>query len=280
MSCTDFSDLENLEDLDPCGDPPIKTVSSQATVARYEEKCQKCRGSGIWTSWNGLSAGKCYACKGEGVRRFKTSPQTRHAQRDAAAARRAAMPEKNWAKFEEAHPEQATWISANFEGIDFAHSLREAVLKYGRLTPGQISAVNRCIARATDKAEARKTELPAGPDLRAIPDGLYAVPDGDTRLKVRISVPDAGKWAGWVFVTDGAEYGDRQRYGSQRPGEDCYRGKIADQLAAIAADPNTASRAYGRLVGKCGVCGRKLEDKASVAAGIGPVCARKRGWKS
>ena len=45
---------------------------------------------------------------------------------------------------------------------------------------------------------------------------------------------------------------------------------------SILADPKAAMVAYGKLVGKCGKCGRKLEDADSVAAGIGPVCAA--GW--
>lgn len=113
-----------------------------------------------------------------------------------------------------------------------------------------------------------------GLDLRAIPSGRYAVPGGDTRLKVRIDVVTEGKWAGWVFVKDAAEYGQGRKYGSQRPGQ-TYRGEIEAALRVIAADPREASAAYGRLVGACGVCGRHLEDAESVARGIGPICAGK-----
>lgn len=35
---------------------------------------------------------------------------------------------------------------------------------------------------------------------------------------------------------------------------------------------------YGALYGTCCVCGRTLTDENSIAAGIGPVCAGKRGW--
>lgn len=120
------------------------------------------------------------------------------------------------------------------------------------------------------------TQVPAqtGLDLSTIPSGRYAVPGGDTRLKVRIDGVAGGKWDGWVFVKDAAEYGQGQRYGSQRPGE-MYRGKIEDALRAIAADPKAAMAAYGHLTGTCGVCGRHLEDETSIANGIGPVCAAK-----
>jgi hypothetical protein len=35
---------------------------------------------------------------------------------------------------------------------------------------------------------------------------------------------------------------------------------------------------YGRELGECGHCGRTLTNDASRAAGIGPVCAKGKGW--
>lgn len=114
-----------------------------------------------------------------------------------------------------------------------------------------------------------------GLDLTDVPSGYYAVPDGDTRLKVRISHGKEGsKWDGFTFVTDGAAYGQQQRYGMQRPGQN-YKGQIEEQLKKIAADPLAASKAYGHLVGRCGRCNTILEDEESVANGIGPICATK-----
>ncbi len=131
-----------------------------------------------------------------------------------------------------------------------------------------------------------KTETPApaatetapvsGLDLSGLPSGYFAVPDGDTRLKVHIQQGKPGtKWDGYTFVKDGATYGEFQskRYGMQRPGQ-AYNGGIQDQLTIIAADPKAAAVAYGRLVGRCGICGAKLENADSVAAGIGPICAQ------
>ena len=112
-----------------------------------------------------------------------------------------------------------------------------------------------------------------GLDLTDLPSGYYAVPGGDTRLKVRVSHGKEGsKWEGYTFVTDGADYGQQKRYGMQRPGQ-AYKGDITEQLTAIAADPLEASKAYGHLVGRCGRCNAKLEDETSVANGIGPICA-------
>lgn len=121
-----------------------------------------------------------------------------------------------------------------------------------------------------------KTSQPVkGTDLTDLPSGYYAVPDGDTRLKVRISHGKAGsKWEGYTFVTDGAAYGQQTRYGMQRPGQ-AYKGQIEDKLAKIAAQPLEAMKEYGKLVGRCGACNAILEDETSVANGIGPICAQK-----
>lgn len=123
------------------------------------------------------------------------------------------------------------------------------------------------------KAAAPVTGLDLTPLARYTSKGSvrFGIPGMDTRLKVRIDLPADGKWAGWVFVKDAAEYGQGQRYGSQKPGRR-YEGKIEQQLAAILADPAAALAKYGHLTSTCGICGRPLEDEESVARGIGPIC--------
>lgn len=55
-------------------------------------------------------------------------------------------------------------------------------------------------------------------------------------------------------------------------------GEVADWakkrllIEKIAADPEAASRRYGKELGKCGVCGRTLTNDLSRELGIGPVC--------
>lgn len=129
-----------------------------------------------------------------------------------------------------------------------------------------------------DEEKDQRFENPGrhGLDLSGLVSGYYAVPDGDTRLKVAINNPTQGKWAGFTFVKDGATYGNFQakRYGMQKPGG-FYKGQIEAQLEAILKDPKAAMIAYGKLVGRCGACGAQLENEASVAAGIGPICEAK-----
>lgn len=125
---------------------------------------------------------------------------------------------------------------------------------------------------AAPKPAAKPTKF-APVDLSALPNGMYAVPGGDSRLKLRVEHGE-GKWAGFVFVKDGAVYGEGKRYGMQKPGQS-YRGQVQDALRVIVADPMAASAAYGKLTETCGVCGAHLENEESVAFGIGPVCRKK-----
>lgn len=45
-----------------------------------------------------------------------------------------------------------------------------------------------------------------------------------------------------------------------------------------ASVAHAAVLAYAKATGKCGVCHTKLTDPKSIAAGIGPVCAKKYGY--
>jgi hypothetical protein len=96
------------------------------------------------------------------------------------------------------------------------------------------------------------------------------VPNSDTRLKVSIKFARNGT----IYVDDAAVYGYGQKYGQQRPGQG-YSGDIADELAAILADPQAAVVRYAELTDRCGVCNTALEDAASIARGMGPICAKK-----
>jgi hypothetical protein len=182
-----------------------------------------------------------------------------------------------------AHRDVINWIYDNLPTNNFAGSL---VRRYeeGPLTIGQVVAVRKILAEDAARAAERMTAIvraePTGSDLdlSSIPEGFYAVPNGATRLKVKIDRPTPpSKWSGFTFVSDGAEYGQQKKYGRQAPGK-LYTGDIKDALRAIAADPKAASAAYGKLVGRCGVCNRKLEDAESVERGIGPICVGKFNW--
>jgi len=175
------------------------------------------------------------------------------------------------------HVEELKWI--NTSSFDFALKMRLAYMRWGSLTPGQLDAVHNCMRV---DAEIKRTQAHYAPepkmqlDLTKVPSGFYAVPDGATRLKVKIA-RGTGRWQGYIFVSDGAVYGQAREYGRQAPGGR-YTGQIIEPLLAIAGDPQAASVAYGRLTGSCGICNRPLENQESLDRGIGPICAGRLGW--
>lgn len=281
-----FKDLESDFDGEPAPEAP-RTFSPEFSVKqstgqfRVEAKCPKCV-NGTFHGYHGGALGKCFRCNGTGKVMVRPTPSPEElAKRAAAKARKAARERvateaavRGWALL---HPAVMDWLDANALSSSFAKSLIAGLSKYGSLTPSQIAAVERIVAQQ----EARQAPAAATPapvdaiDLTPVPAGFYAVPDGETRLKVQIKKPGASsRWQGHIFVSDGAGYGAGRNYGKQAPGGK-YRGQIEPQLRAIAADPRAAMAAYGRLTGSCGVCGRLLEDKESIERGIGPVCFNK-----
>lgn len=175
--------------------------------------------------------------------------------------------------------ELVEWLAAQ-TWSEFAISLATQHLSGKTLSEKQISAGRSMKAKCEARAAAKEAETQApgtGLDLSNLPSGYYGVPGGDTRLKVLVSRSKSERWSGWIFVSDGAEYGQRRNYGKQAP-DSTYKGEIVEQLTTIAADPKAAAAEYGKLTGRCGICNRLLEDENSIAMGIGPVCAGKVGW--
>lgn len=83
---------------------------------------------------------------------------------------------------------------------------------------------------------------------------------------------DEGRWAGrtWVAQLFGAP-GDYRR-------EPVRGAAMVRVLTQINKDPAEAALRYGRESGVCGVCRSPLTNQDSLDRGIGPVCAKKRGW--
>lgn len=171
--------------------------------------------------------------------------------------------------------ELVPWLEDHADRLSLARSLALAFHTNGYLSRTQTDAARNLRRAVEGRRPVEKVEV--GLDLSSIPAGVYAIPGGDTRLRVRIDKPTEGTYAGWIFVKDGSEYGQERKYGKQRPGGK-YVGDIIDALRVILADPRAASAEYGRITSKCGLCGRTLEDVDSVARGIGPHCAKKAGW--
>lgn len=298
LSARDGSDFSDLDaDLD--AEQPAQPVQTdpKAFAAFYGDHqapagviCPKCKGSGRYRvgSHSRFSTvrdlGPCFKCNGSGS--VTEAVAKAHNTRETNKAQKQRQETEQRTAWIDAHRDVIQWIYDNLPRNDFAGSLVSQYEQKGTLSPGQITAVRNAIKRrAGRQAERAKTDVavaPAGLDLSHVPAGHYAVPDGETRLKVLIEKPvnepdEPTKWHGWIFVSDGAEYGQRRKYGRQEPGKS-YSGLIEKELRSIAADPKAAAIAYGKLTGRCAICHRKLENEESVERGIGPICADKQGW--
>lgn len=255
---------------------PTRIISGHEYVL-----CETCSGTGTAQRADETFCGECF---GGGWVPVPTSWRSRFGQVATTVIPSGGRP----AGGGPSRPAMATYDPSLIEWLakqtwsDFAQSLAEQAKRTGRLSPAQVASATsmkaKCEAREAAKRTERAVEAKSSDedplDLSHVPSGLYAVPGGDTRLKVQIDNVRKGKWDGWVFVKDAAVYGEGRRYGSQKPGQ-YYKGQITEALRVIAADPMAAAAAYGQLTSTCGRCGRPLEDKDSVARGLGPDCAKK-----
>lgn len=270
-----------------------RNVTSTVT---FEEKCDKCRGTGRFVGYSGRVLGDCFTCKGTGVRKYKTSAEQRAKARDAADARKAkaaATAAEQANAWLEANPVEAEWLRQPVTGdFRFHADMLEALIKYGSLTERQEAAVRNAAAKsAARKAQwaAEKAAREEGAPvltLAKIRAGFDAARQHLKRPKLRIAdiqfslAPESGRNAGCIYVV--------------RASDDTYLGKItledkfitsrdctaadSETVARVAADPAAAATAHGHEYGYCSCCGRELTNPESVARGIGPICAERWGW--
>ncbi len=133
-------------------------------------------------------------------------------------------------------------------------------------------------------------------DLRTLPvDGRYAIKDGAGGhkfylikvLKRRSKLTGRFNWskypsyrhqtveAGAILVRE--QSGDtKQMIGNQLISDGFYYGEQEEAIKEIMADPSSAMVLYGKILKKCGYCGRSLTDAESLARGIGPDCFQEK----
>jgi len=252
----------------------------------YVEKCAKCAGTGNFRSYMGRVVGQCFACKGVGHKTYKTDSQTRAANRAKSADRKVRNRQDNLDTFRQFQPAAAAWIeAAAARGFEFAQSLAEAVAKYGDLTEGQLAAVERCIAKDAEREAQRASKAEQAPTVDA--SKLHAAFDAAAAAglkfpKMRFEgfsispAPAHGHNAGALYVKDGHDYLGKISSGRFFASRDCDAER-AQSVADVVSDPTAAAVAFGKKTGSCCCCGRELTDPASVAAGIGPICAENWG---
>src|SRR5580704_10052923 len=129
------------------------SVRIRASAPVFEESCRKCGGTGQ-TRWGG-----CFACKGKGKLTFKTSPETRKAQRDL----RQQQAGKNVAAFKAQFTQHWAWIERTMERTRdqgegsfgaIVRDLPNRIARYGDLHEGTMAMIERSMAKDAEYAAA------------------------------------------------------------------------------------------------------------------------------
>lgn len=269
---------------------PVAPAAAIAQVeAAYSEPCRDCGGSGQFRSYTGRLVGRCFKCEGKGRLTFKTSPDKRAAARAQAAGKRAEAATSREVEinaWQAANPAEWAWIQANAGRFDFATAMAVDLGKFGRLTPGQFAAVQRCIAKdAARKVAAveRAANAPAISIERVEQAFGKALTNGLKNPKLRLAgftfspAKASSANAGALYVKTGETYLGKIMGGKFLAARECTPEQQAEVLA-VASDPSGAAIAYGRRTGNCACCGRTLTKGESIDRGIGPICAETFGW--
>ena len=187
--------------------------------------------------------------------------------------------------FAEQYPAEWQWMATNTT-FEFANSMRNAVSRYGSLTPNQMAAVRRCVESAKRRAEENANRAASAPVVDT--DKLMAAFDhakakGLVRLKMRFEgfaispAPTTGRNAGALYVKNGEDYLGKIAGGKFYASRDCQP-DTQTAIVRVMADPAAEAVAYGKKMGKCSICAADLTNDVSIARGIGPICASKYGF--
>jgi Family of unknown function (DUF6011) len=277
-------------------------VSNKFKEARqWTEPCRKCRGSGRYNAPS-THGSRCFECDGVGSKTFRTSPEQRTKAKASSQARKAKRAAEILSAnavaaqaFREANPDVSAWIIAKANTFGFAASMQSALTQWGSLTAGQIDAVRRCIAKdaerkveAVARAEAAPVADNAGVDrLKAAFDHAIEKARAKGRgLKMpRITIGGmtispakaTSNNPGALYVKSHGQYLGKVKNGRFFSVRECTEDQSKRVLAFIA-DPKAAAIAYGMETGVCCICNAQLTNKASIEAGIGPICGSNMGW--
>lgn len=286
METNNLSGFEDMADDEPVSyhNAPIRTTPL------YREVCKKCGGSGRWSSFSGMSSGKCFQCDGRGYHEYKTSPEYRVKEREKAAARKIVNLDAKKATWIANHSAVHAWLVSKAPHFNFAASLLAGFEQYGSLTTGQLEAAQKLIDEEPAR-EAARAAARAAQDARKEAVNIAKIEESFAKANQRLKWPTirldgfnfslAGANsanAGAIYVkADGGTYLGKVLRGQFSPSRDCDQ-DTQKRVIEACVDPEGAAVRYGRLTGRCAICNRKLVDPESVARGIGPICAENYGW--
>jgi hypothetical protein len=264
-------------------DLPVYKPSVAKQPKLWSQKCPQCV-NGIFQGASRFGQ-VCLACNGKGEVFFKTSPEQRAANRQAANQRKSDKLTAKVKDFTEKNPEVVSWIHGRLDRSTFATSLSAQLLQRGFLTDNQVAAVMRMIEADKERAKqvAQSVSTAKSVDVSGI-EGLFKKAQVQKPV-LRLDAfkfkpaPDTGKYPGAVYVTDAntSEYLGRIHEGKFIKTRSATP-EIEQRILEAAASPQEAAVKYGKMTERCSVCGHKLDNPESVERGIGPVCAEKFGW--
>lgn len=173
-------------------------------------------------------------------------------------------------------------IVAGLRGIagwnNFAASLLSQHQRKGGLSERQYDAAEAMLAKVAATQQRKQAETVAVDASRielllqtALMAGLKRPAFRAEGLTFTLAKATSAN-AGAVYAKRGGMYVGKIMGGKFQPVKDTPQG-TGEAIARIAADPRGAAIEHGRTTGQCACCGRTLTDPASIALGIGPICA-------
>ncbi len=247
--------------------------------------CESCAGTGYYRGV-GIHQEKtqCFACKGRGY--FYTSYGDRMKARQKAAQKKADVLSDKKSDFDQEYPGLIEGLRALTGWNSFAASLVEQYDARGSLSERQAAAGLAQVAKAAEREAHRAIEREKR-NVTVDASRLHSLFDkakqsglkkpglwfGDIKLSL---ASETSANAGAIYVKKGDSYLGKVMGGVFKPvyGVDASVGEL---LLSVAAEPEEKLREIGKQTNRCCCCGRTLTDPASVAAGIGPICAENWG---
>lgn len=280
----DSSSTKDLLDFESMRDDLDSAPMAEPKAVEYIEVCPRCNGSGLYHGFSSQGA-TCFKCNGAGKLRFKSSAEQRAKNRGKVAERKLNKQEQNLAYFEESYPQIAAWWTGST--FEFAVSLREAVIKYGDLTPNQLASALKCVDKLNAAKAAREANVKnaapvdiSGLELaftkgqqNSIKKPKLRLVEGENSFVFSLA-PSSGRNAGSVYVKADETYLGKIAGGKFFKSFDCSA-EMERSIIAACVDPLQAAVAYGRRFGVCSCCGRELTNGESIDLGIGPICRSK-----
>lgn len=204
-------------------------------------------------------------------------------------------------------PKAGEWMlkRANDTGTregDFASSLLQSYLKYGRLSEKQLYWADKNYEKMKAKERGEDEESSGGtsggkkltsdgetvkateetfPNIVAMMTKIQGIKNPSVIFKnIRIKLTTHARnprWIGTIFIDRGS-FGTNVGMMNSQTGElTRYKSKgwTAEDDAAIRqleADPLQQLMVHGKELGRCMVCSRELSNDGSIEMGIGPIC--------